>query len=74
MLIRNWMFLSRNWDTAFLNEVSIDIYLTDIVDNHSEFDSLLIAEDSVEQCSFAATQITCKQQYWNVLIIHIVLF
>ena len=49
--------------TALLNEVSIDIDFSQIIDNHRKADAFAIVQDLVDQGGLAAAQIAGQQQY-----------
>ena len=62
------IFLVHN--ATFLNEVSIYIDLSDVVDNHCKTDSFTIGKYMVDQCSLATAQITGQKQYRHFFICH----
>ena len=53
-------------DTTLLNQAGVDIYFSDIVDNHCKAYASLVGKDSVEQGGLSATQITGEQEYREV--------
>lgn len=57
-------------NTTFLNERCVDVYFADVVYNYSEPYSPLVCEDTVEQSSFAAAQISGEQQHFCFIVFH----
>jgi hypothetical protein len=57
--------------STLLNEFSINIYLTYIVDYHSKSYPLAIAEDTIKKSSFAASEVARQQQNRDIIYLHI---
>ena len=63
-------FVFFAYDAPFLNQVGINVYFTDIVDNNRKADSLLVGKDMVYQSCFSTAQITGQEQYGYFFCIH----
>ena len=59
-------------DTAFLDEVGVDVDFADIVDDDGKLDATLIGQNPVQQRGLTAAQIACQQQYGYFFHRHIV--
>ena len=55
-------------DTAFLNQVGIDIHLANIVDNHREFDTTTVCKNAVYQSCLSTAKIASQQQHRSLCI------
>ena len=58
-------------DAALLNQIGIDVNLTNIIYNNSKLDTFPIGKYTVEKCSLTAAQITREQQNGSIYLIHI---
>ena len=54
-------------NSSLLDQVCIYIDFTYVVDYHGELDAAPVVEYPVEECGLSASQITCKQKYWNLI-------
>ena len=54
-------------NSSLLDQVCIYIDFTYVVDYHGELDAASVVEYPVEECGLSASQITCKQKYWNLI-------
>ena len=57
-------------DAAFLDKVGVDVHFADVVDDYGKAYAFLVGENAVQQCGLTAAQISCEQQYGDVILIH----
>ena len=58
------------YNAAFLDEVGVDIYFADVVDDDGKLDAAFVGQNLVDQCGLSTAQITGEQQYRNFFCIH----
>jgi hypothetical protein len=57
-------------DAALLNQISIDVNLTNIIYNNSKLNAFPIGKNTIEKCSLTAAQVTREQQNGSIYLIH----
>ena len=70
VLERDQTVVRRVHDSTFLDEVGIDVDFAYVIDYDRELDALLVGEYSVDQCSLAASEVSCQEQYRCFPVVH----
>ncbi len=65
VLKRHKAVVACTHDSAFLDEVGIDVHLADVVHDDRELDAFPVVQYPVEQCSLAASEITGQKEHGN---------